>query len=80
MVRLDHGHIPGRRRVRRLAVRLARRPHRPRAGHGFQRPYLRRLHRAARPGLAPRHLAALRFLSALGMGGEWALGVALVME
>jgi MFS family permease len=26
------------------------------------------------------HFAALRFLSALGMGGEWALGVALVME
>src|SRR5947209_8627462 len=25
-------------------------------------------------------LAALRFLGALGMGGEWALGVALVME
>jgi len=25
-------------------------------------------------------LAALRFLAALGMGGEWALGVALVME
>jgi MFS family permease len=33
-------------------------------------------------GLAatPWQLAALRFLSALGMGGEWALGVALVME
>ena len=33
-------------------------------------------------GLAqsPWHLASLRFLSALGMGGEWALGVALVME
>jgi SHS family sialic acid transporter-like MFS transporter len=33
-------------------------------------------------GLAanPWHLMALRFLSALGMGGEWALGVALVME
>ena len=30
--------------------------------------------------LAPWHLAGLRFLSALGMGGEWALGVALVME
>lgn len=29
---------------------------------------------------APWHLAALRFLGALGMGGEWALGVALVME
>ncbi len=29
---------------------------------------------------APWHLAALRFLAALGMGGEWALGVALVME
>jgi len=29
---------------------------------------------------APHHLAAARFLSALGMGGEWALGVALVME
>lgn len=28
----------------------------------------------------PWHLAGLRFLSALGMGGEWALGVALVME
>jgi MFS transporter, SHS family, sialic acid transporter len=28
----------------------------------------------------PWHLAALRFLGALGMGGEWALGVALVME
>jgi MFS family permease len=28
----------------------------------------------------PWHLAALRFLAALGMGGEWALGVALVME
>ncbi len=26
------------------------------------------------------HLGALRFLAALGMGGEWALGVALVME
>jgi SHS family sialic acid transporter-like MFS transporter len=26
------------------------------------------------------HLAAFRFLAALGMGGEWALGVALVME
>jgi hypothetical protein len=26
------------------------------------------------------HLAALRTLSSLGMGGEWALGVALVME
>ncbi len=33
-------------------------------------------------GLAasPWHLAGLRFLSALGMGGEWSLGVALVME
>jgi len=28
----------------------------------------------------PLHLAGARFLSALGMGGEWALGVALVME
>jgi SHS family sialic acid transporter-like MFS transporter len=33
-------------------------------------------------GLAqtPWQLASLRFLAALGMGGEWALGVALVME
>ena len=29
---------------------------------------------------APWQLAALRFVGALGMGGEWALGVALVME
>ena len=29
---------------------------------------------------APWQLAGLRFVSALGMGGEWALGVALVME
>ncbi len=29
---------------------------------------------------APWHLALCRFLAALGMGGEWALGVALVME
>ena len=29
---------------------------------------------------APWHLAVLRFTSALGMGGEWSLGVALVME
>jgi len=28
----------------------------------------------------PWHLAGFRFLAALGMGGEWALGVALVME
>ncbi len=28
----------------------------------------------------PWHLGGLRFLAALGMGGEWALGVALVME
>jgi MFS transporter, SHS family, sialic acid transporter len=28
----------------------------------------------------PVEFAALRFLAALGMGGEWALGVALVME
>lgn len=28
----------------------------------------------------PWHLGALRFLASLGMGGEWALGVALVME
>jgi MFS family permease len=29
---------------------------------------------------SPWQLAGLRFLAALGMGGEWALGVALVME
>ncbi len=29
---------------------------------------------------APEHLAIFRFIAALGMGGEWALGVALVME
>jgi MFS family permease len=29
---------------------------------------------------APWHLGALRFIGALGMGGEWSLGVALVME
>src|SRR5258708_2615231 len=29
---------------------------------------------------APWHLGVLRFVSALGMGGEWSLGVALVME
>ncbi len=29
---------------------------------------------------APWHLGAFRFIAALGMGGEWALGVALVME
>ena len=29
---------------------------------------------------APYQLAGLRFLASLGMGGEWALGVALVME
>jgi len=28
----------------------------------------------------PTHLASARFMAALGMGGEWALGVALVME
>ena len=28
----------------------------------------------------PTQIAALRFLAAIGMGGEWALGVALVME
>jgi SHS family sialic acid transporter-like MFS transporter len=28
----------------------------------------------------PWHLAVLRFIASLGMGGEWALGVALVME
>ncbi len=28
----------------------------------------------------PWHFAVLKFLGALGMGGEWALGVALVME
>ncbi len=30
--------------------------------------------------LGPWQMAGLRFLAALGMGGEWALGVALVME
>lgn len=29
---------------------------------------------------SPEQLAVLRFIGALGMGGEWALGVALVME
>lgn len=29
---------------------------------------------------APWHLGVFRFMAALGMGGEWALGVALVME
>ena len=29
---------------------------------------------------APWHLGVFRFLAALGMGGEWSLGVALVME
>jgi SHS family sialic acid transporter-like MFS transporter len=30
--------------------------------------------------MEPWHLGVFRFLAALGMGGEWALGVALVME
>jgi len=30
--------------------------------------------------MAPWHMAVLRFIAALGMGGEWSLGVALVME
>jgi SHS family sialic acid transporter-like MFS transporter len=30
--------------------------------------------------VAPWHLGVLRFVAALGMGGEWSLGVALVME
>jgi len=30
--------------------------------------------------MEPWHLGGLRFLAALGMGGEWSLGVALVME
>ena len=29
---------------------------------------------------SPTHLAIVRFISALGMGGQWSLGVALVME
>ncbi|HEX7862785.1 MAG TPA: MFS transporter [Verrucomicrobiae bacterium] len=29
---------------------------------------------------SPTHLAVFRFVAALGMGGEWSLGVALVME
>lgn len=29
---------------------------------------------------SPVHLAVVRFVSALGMGGQWSLGVALVME
>jgi MFS family permease len=29
---------------------------------------------------SPAQIAALRFIAAIGMGGEWALGVALVME
>ena len=29
---------------------------------------------------SPGQIAALRFIAAIGMGGEWALGVALVME
>jgi MFS family permease len=29
---------------------------------------------------APWHLGAFRFIAALGMGGEWSLGVALLME
>jgi MFS family permease len=29
---------------------------------------------------SPEQIAAFRFISALGMGGEWALGVALIME
>jgi MFS transporter, SHS family, sialic acid transporter len=29
---------------------------------------------------SPTHLAIFRFVAALGMGGEWSLGVALVME
>lgn len=29
---------------------------------------------------SPTQIAALRFIAAIGMGGEWALGVALVME
>ena len=29
---------------------------------------------------SPAELACLRFVASLGMGGEWSLGVALVME
>ncbi|MHB1033245.1 MAG: MFS transporter [Pirellulales bacterium] len=35
---------------------------------------------AAYWALVPWHLAVLRFIAALGMGGQWSLGVALVVE
>ena len=81
LVRRDHRRLSGRRGDRRRAVRLARRPHRPRAGHDAQRPHLRHLQRACAASRTRRaELGVLRFIAALGMGGEWSLGVALVME
>ena len=81
VVRRHHVGVPRRRRDRRRPLRLARRPHRPRAGDVAQHPHLRGLHgpvrlRRPRRGTSP----SLRFIASLGMGGEWALGVALVTE
>ena len=65
---------------RRRPVRLAGRSHRPRRAMT-----LSVLTYAVFTGLcglvtSPLQLGVLRFIAALGMGGEWSLGVALVME
>ena len=73
--------LPGRRGDRRRALRLARRQDRPRPGHDRQHPDLLTLQRAQRRSEPSANSLALCASSgALGMGGEWTLGVALVME
>ena len=81
VVRVVPGRVPVRGGGRRVAVRLARRPLRPHAGDGRQRPVLlaRSRSRATSPTDAEAMLV-LRFLACLGVGGVWPNAVALVAE
>ncbi len=76
----DHGCVPDWSGKRRRVVRLARRPDRC-----VQAMSLSVFTYAIFSGLCgfateAWHLAVLRFIASLGMGGEWSLGVALIME
>ena len=77
---LHHGRLSSRGGLRGSGLRLAGRPHRPRPCHGPQHLRLFNVHRGLLFVAHAWQLVGLQFLAATGMGGEWALGVAIVVE
>ena len=78
--RVHPGGVPGRLGAGRRILRPPRRPPRPQPCALAHHPHLRPVHRPVAFAQTWWQLMLFRFIAALGIGGEWAVGASLLSE